>query len=77
MPCESMQFVGNSAVCRRKRGTRIILRLRPRGPEMGRNEKPRGRKLRCNENQKGMPPRVEYVLEAQALKEARRGSTLA
>src|SRR5271166_3569741 len=27
--------------------------------------------LRCNENQKGVPPRVEYVLEAQALKEAR------
>jgi len=28
--------------------------------------------LRCNENKKGVPPRVEYVLEAQALKEARR-----
>src|SRR5260370_11544358 len=27
--------------------------------------------LRCNENKKGVPPRVEYVLEAQALKEAR------
>src|SRR6185437_512158 len=27
--------------------------------------------LRCNENEKGVPPRVEYVLEAQALKEAR------
>src|SRR5271163_1378080 len=27
--------------------------------------------LRCNENPKGVPPRVEYVLEAQALKEAR------
>src|ERR1017187_4063430 len=27
--------------------------------------------LRCNEDQKGVPPRVEYVLEAQALKEAR------
>src|SRR5216110_338203 len=26
--------------------------------------------LRCNENQKSVPPRVEYVLEAQALKEA-------
>src|SRR3979409_875498 len=28
-------------------------------------------KLRCNESKKGVPPRVEYVLEAQALKEAR------
>src|SRR5947209_5944677 len=27
--------------------------------------------LRCNEKEKGVPPRVEYVLEAQALKEAR------
>src|SRR5260370_39804240 len=27
--------------------------------------------LRCNENKKSVPPRVEYVLEAQALKEAR------
>jgi hypothetical protein len=27
--------------------------------------------LRCDENEKGVPPRVEYVLEAQALKEAR------
>src|SRR5579863_788795 len=27
--------------------------------------------LRCNEDKKGVPPRVEYVLEAQALKEAR------
>jgi len=26
---------------------------------------------RCNENKKGVPPRVEYVLEAQALKKER------
>src|SRR5207249_4522888 len=38
---------------------------------VGRPARSAGRRcLRCNENQKSVPPRVEYVLEAQALKEA-------
>src|ERR1039458_1739915 len=40
--------------------TAVVLRVREAQPS-----------LRCNEDQKGVPPRVEYVLEAQALKEAR------
>jgi hypothetical protein len=40
-------------------------------PVKSRGSTSSGHSIRCNENEKGVPPRVEYVLEAQALKEAR------
>src|SRR6266446_590061 len=56
MPCEA----NGGRRWARDTSTAAVLRIREAQPS-----------LRCNEKEKGVPPRVEYVLEAQALKEAR------